>query len=162
MSTAKKSKKSLSSSAKSSRKKKTAPVDSEHNESGEEDLEEEEEEVVVPKAKTASKKAGASDGDPPVVVPARRLTPEARAAVNAMVAKGISLQEALRATAKWETFVAPVREATPPTMERGSRPDGAPGPGRFNRRPVEDDHSEDEAGAAALLDEDAVDISSDD
>ena len=48
--------------------------------------------------------------EPTAVVPARRLTPEAKAAINAMVQKGVPLDEALRRAASWETFVAPVKD----------------------------------------------------
>ena len=44
------------------------------------------------------------------MVPARRLTPEAKARVNEMVKKGMSLGDALKAAAAWETFVAPVKD----------------------------------------------------
>jgi hypothetical protein len=52
----------------------------------------------------------ASSDDAPAVVPARRLTPEAKARVNEMVKKGMSLTDALKAAASWETFVAPVKD----------------------------------------------------
>lgn len=52
----------------------------------------------------------ASGDDAPAVVPARRLTPEAKARVNEMVKKGMSLTDALKAAASWETFVAPVKD----------------------------------------------------
>jgi hypothetical protein len=122
------------------KKKKPAPVKAAEPEEtseldGEDGDEDEEEEVAKPapvaaKPKPApAKRASSAQADPeaPVVVPARRLTPEARAAVNAMVAKGVSLQEALRATAKWETYVAPVREPVP-GGPAGGRPEGGPLP----------------------------------
>ena len=40
--------------------------------------------------------------DAPAVVPARRLTPEAKARVNEMVKKGMSLADALKAAAAWK------------------------------------------------------------
>lgn len=64
------------------------------------------EDEFVPK-KSAEKKPTA---EPTAVVPARRLTPEAKAAINAMVQKGVPLDEALRRAASWETFVAPVKD----------------------------------------------------
>jgi hypothetical protein len=64
----------------------------------------------APKKPAARPRAGAPTDEPPPVVPARRLTPEAKARVNEMVKKGVSLTDALRAAASWETFVAPVKE----------------------------------------------------
>jgi hypothetical protein len=61
------------------------------------------------------------------VVPARRLTPEAKAAVNAMVAQGVPLGEALKRAASWETFVAPVKEE--PAKLVGAREPGTRGSG---------------------------------
>lgn len=72
-------------------------------EGGEE--EEDDEEEFVPK------KTGKA-AEPTAVVPARRLTPEAKAQINAMVAKGVPLDEALRRAASWETFIAPVKDET--------------------------------------------------
>src|SRR4029450_4381756 len=57
------------------------------------------------------KKTG-KPAEPTAVVPARRLTPEAKAQINAMVAKGGPLDEALGRAASWETFVAPVKDET--------------------------------------------------
>jgi hypothetical protein len=59
---------------------------------------------------SASRGKGAANEDAPAVVPARRLTPEAKARVNEMVKKGMSLGDALKAAAAWETFVAPVKD----------------------------------------------------
>lgn len=73
---------------------------------GDGDDDEEDEEEFVPK------KTGAKPAEPTAVVPARRLTPEAKAQINAMVAKGVPLDEALRRAASWETFVAPVKDET--------------------------------------------------
>jgi hypothetical protein len=114
------------------KKKKPAPAKAAEPEEtseldGEDGDEDEEEEVAKPAPVAAKPKPAQADPEAPVVVPARRLTPEARAAVNAMVAKGVSLQEALRATAKWETFVAPVREPVP-GGPAGGRPEGGPLP----------------------------------
>jgi hypothetical protein len=58
----------------------------------------------------AKPKTISTSDDPPAVVPARRLTPEAKARVNEMVKKGMSLGDALKAAAAWETFVAPVKD----------------------------------------------------
>jgi hypothetical protein len=63
-----------------------------------------------PAAAPAAKKGSGSGEDAPAVVPARRLTPEAKARVNEMVKKGMSLGDALKAAAAWETFVAPVKD----------------------------------------------------
>ncbi len=67
--------------------------------------EDDDEDEFVPK-KSENKPAV----EPTAVVPARRLTPEAKAAINAMVQKGVPLDEALRRAASWETFVAPVKD----------------------------------------------------
>ena len=61
-------------------------------------------------APAARGKGHAAGEDAPAVVPARRLTPEAKARVNEMVKKGMSLGDALKAAAAWETFVAPVKD----------------------------------------------------
>ena len=67
--------------------------------------------VAKKPAAPPSKAKGLHAGeDAPAVVPARRLTPEAKARVNEMVKKGMSLGDALKAAAAWETFVAPVKD----------------------------------------------------
>ena len=66
--------------------------------------------------------AGKPAAEPAPMVQARRLTPEAKAAINQMVAKGVPLGEAMRRAASWETFVAPARE---------DQAKVAPGGGRF-------------------------------
>ncbi|HEX4457133.1 MAG TPA: hypothetical protein VIA18_04140 [Polyangia bacterium] len=58
----------------------------------------------------AAKAKSLTNDDAPAVVPARRLTPEAKARVNEMVKKGMSLSDALKQAASWETFVAPVKD----------------------------------------------------
>lgn len=58
----------------------------------------------------AAKAKSLTSDDAPAVVPARRLTPEAKARVNEMVKKGMSLTDALKQAASWETFVAPVKD----------------------------------------------------
>jgi hypothetical protein len=63
-----------------------------------------------PAAAPAARGKHAVGEDAPAVVPARRLTPEAKARVNEMVKKGMSLGDALKAAAAWETFVAPVKD----------------------------------------------------
>ena len=63
-----------------------------------------------PAAAPAAKKGAGTGEDAPAVVPARRLTPEAKARVNEMVKKGMSPGDALKAAAAWETFVAPVKD----------------------------------------------------
>ena len=65
---------------------KPAALEDEHDGDGDEDEDEDEEMEAAPKpkkpaAKPASGTAGAG-GEPPAVVPARRLTPEAKAKVN--------------------------------------------------------------------------------
>ncbi|MCU1279664.1 MAG: hypothetical protein JWM53_3210 [bacterium] len=66
--------------------------------------------------------------DAPAVVPARRLTPEAKARVNEMVRKGMSLGDALKAAAAWETFVAPVKDE-PAKLVQGRMSGGGGGGG---------------------------------
>jgi hypothetical protein len=66
--------------------------------------------------------------DAPAVVPARRLTPEAKARVNEMVKKGMSLGDALKAAAAWETFVAPVKDE-PAKLVQGRMGGGGGGGG---------------------------------
>jgi len=119
--------------------------EADEDEGDEEDDDEEEEAaaakpaaVSVAKPKPApAKKGGLPDPDAPAVVPARRLTPEARAKLNELLAKGVSLQDALRKVAQWETFIAPVREPTPPAPHHGpgAKPEG---PMR-HPKPVHDD-----------------------
>ena len=89
--------------------------------------------------KPAPKRAAAEAVDPPPVVPARRLTPEAKAQVNAMVAKGIPLGEALKVAASWETFVAPVKEE-PAKLVQGKP--GEPGAPKAPFRAGDDDAEE--------------------
>ncbi len=98
--------------------------------------------VAAPEKKPSRSRYHAVE-DPPPVVPARRLTPEAKARVNAMVAKGVSLQEALRAAASWETFVAPVKEE-PAKLVQG-KPGEAPRPAA-PRVALDDDAAEDKEG----------------
>lgn len=135
-------------------KAKAAPVEPEE---GDEELDgdEDDEDEVVPAKAVARKPAQAAGGKPAgeaaPMVPARRLTPEAKAKVNEMVAKGMSLSDALKAAAAWETFVAPVRDE-PAKLVQGKSFEGRPGPKR--RAPSEDDEppeldgdDEDPAGA---------------
>jgi len=86
-----------------------------------------------PAAPAAKPAGGAATGEPSAVVPARRLTPEAKARVNEMVKKGVPLGEALKAAASWETFVAPVRDEPAKlvgkSFEGGSRFHGRGGGG---------------------------------
>jgi hypothetical protein len=98
-------------------------------------------------AKRPQPKGKAPDVEAPPVVPARRLTPEAKARVNEMVKKGVPLGEALRAAASWETFVAPVKEEPAKLVQGKSFDSPRPAP-----RPVEDD--EDEEPAASDGDDD--------
>ena len=90
--------------------------------------------VVAPVAKKPAAPAAASRAknllaeDAPAVVPARRLTPEAKARVNEMVKKGMSLGDALKAAAAWETFVAPVKDE-PAKLVQGRMGGGGPSSG---------------------------------
>jgi hypothetical protein len=101
-----------------------------------------------PAAKPASR-GGQPGEEAPQVVPARRLTPEAKAKINDLVAKGMPLGEALRAAAAWETFVAPVREEPAKLVQGrsfdggGGRPAG-PRPDKSERAEREEDDGDDE------------------
>jgi len=89
-----------------------------------------------PAPAAAKPKTPGTDGpEPPAVVPARRLTPEAKAKVNEMVQKGMPLGEALKIAASWETFVAPVKDE-PAKLVQGRSFDGTPRP---PRQPREED-----------------------
>lgn len=109
-----------------------------------EEGEEEEEAPRAAKAPAAKKptparaKPGTGD-EAPAVVPARRLTPEAKARVNEMVRKGMSLGDALKAAAAWETFVAPVKDE-PAKLVQGRMS----GSGEPRSSFVESEHEEDE------------------
>lgn len=83
--------------------------------------------AAAPAAKSGGK-GGAAGEDAPAVVPARRLTPEAKARVNEMVKKGMSLGDALKAAAAWETFVAPVKDE-PAKLVQGRMGGGGAGGG---------------------------------
>jgi hypothetical protein len=143
--------------------KPAAAVDDEDGEhEGDEDEDEDDDEMEAAPKPAAKKppapagKPGQAGGDPPAVVPARRLTPEAKAKVNEMVKKGMPLGEALKAAASWETFVAPVKDE-PAKLVQGKSFEG--GHGRPRRS-----HNEDEepSGAADLDDEEpagSVDVS---
>ena len=123
--------------------KPAAAVDDEDAPEGEEDEDEDDDLDLAPKpaakkpAAPAAKPAGApgaTGGEPPAVVPARRLTPEAKAKVNEMVKKGMPLGEALKVAASWETFVAPVKDE-PAKLVQGKSFEGGPRP----RRPAAED-----------------------
>ncbi len=97
-------------------------------------------------AKPAAKKPAGKGTDPdaPPAVPARRLTPEAKAKVNEMVKKGMPLGEALKVAASWETFVAPVKEEAP-KVGAGRPFEGGPRPPR-PRRTDDDDTASNSPG----------------
>lgn len=98
--------------------------------------------TAAPAKKPAAKvKSGTDLPEAPPVVPARRLTPEAKAKVNEMVAKGMPLGDALKIAASWETFVAPVKEE-PAKLVQGKSFEGGGGRPQV-RRPHE---KEDDAG----------------
>jgi hypothetical protein len=87
--------------------------------------------VVKKPAASSSRSRYAAAEDAPPVVPARRLTPEAKARVNEMVKKGMSLSDALKAAASWETFVAPVKDE-PAKLVQGKMGGGdGPRPSNF-------------------------------
>ena len=88
--------------------------------------------AAKPKAAPAKKADGASEPEPVAVIPARRLTPEAKAKLNELLGKGVQLNEALRQVAQWETFVAPVREPT--TLADRMRPAHRPAAGEPRER----------------------------
>jgi len=95
---------------------------------GDGDDDEDDEEEFIPK------KSGKPAAEPTAVVPARRLTPEAKAAINAMVAKGVPLDEALRRAGSWETFIAPVKDETQKQFP-GGKEGGGPRSPFGGRRP---------------------------
>ena len=99
---------------------------------------------------SAARGKGATSEDAPAVVPARRLTPEAKARVNEMVKKGMSLGDALKAAAAWETFVAPVKDEPAKLVQGKSFEGGRP------RRPRGDD--DEEPSGAVDLDDDAAGV----
>ena len=80
-----------------------------------------------PAAPAPARVKSAQGEDAPAVVPARRLTPEAKARVNEMVKKGMSLGDALKVAASWETFVAPVKDE-PAKLVQGRMGGGNEGP----------------------------------
>lgn len=94
--------------------KKSADPDENEDVPDTSDEDEEEEEKIFAAAVKSKKAPGDGKGaDANLAVPAKRLTPEAKARINDLVKKGMSLGEALRAAGSWETFVAPVKDATP-------------------------------------------------
>src|SRR5205823_6110760 len=112
--------------------KSTEAAGAQETSEGGDDLEDEEEDFKPVKkgAKPAQPK-----GEVEPAQTAKRLTPEAKARINALVAKGVPLGEALRQAGSWETFVAPVKEE-PARLVQGrdgggpGAPGGKPGPGR--------------------------------
>jgi hypothetical protein len=90
-----------------------------------------------------------AQGEEQTVAQARRLTPEAKAAINSMVQKGVPLAEALRRAASWETFVAPVREEQKPGGDFRLGGGGGGAPRRFKKRSEEDDEESEESESEA-------------
>jgi hypothetical protein len=161
--------KGIKSAPKKARAQKAPPVEAKNDEEEAPDVEDEElddEELdEAPKAAAAAPakkpaapagrpKSAAQGDDAPQVVPARRLTPEAKAKINELVAKGMPLTEALRAAASWETFVAPVREE-PAKLVQGRSFDGGggPRPAPREREEREDDSDEEQVGGADSSDD---------
>jgi hypothetical protein len=131
------------------------------------DFDDDEEEKPAPKAAAAAAKPAPKKGAPQkqaegetvAQVPARRLTPEAKAKVNEMVKKGMSLGDALKAAASWETFVAPVKEEAP-RIGAGRPFEGGPRPPRPRR-----EESDEEGGSSSGGDdetEESIGATSDD
>jgi hypothetical protein len=136
---------------------KAAPVEPEKVEAAEDEDDDDDDDLgdedepkaaaAAPVKKPAPKaKPGTSGDEAPQVVPARRLTPEAKARVNEMVAKGVSLQEALRAAASWETFVAPVKEE-PAKLVQGRSFEGGPRPAPRKDPDDDEDEAEEQVGS---------------
>ena len=156
------SSKGKKSSSKESAPRKTArakaPPVVEAEKSDEDEDEDEDEKPAAPapkKAPAAAARPRAPGDDPPQVVPARRLTPEAKARVNEMVAKGVPLQDALRAAASWETFIAPVREE--PAQLVGGRScegGGQPHPKPARKEPDDEEEEELEPAGTSSSDDD--------
>jgi hypothetical protein len=150
----------VKSAPKKARAQKPAPVEAklpdEPAEPEEHDLDDEDDDLdEAPKpaaaapAKKPVAKAAAKGGqgeEAPQVVPARRLTPEAKAKINELVAKGMPLGEALRAAAAWETFVAPVREEPAKLVQGRSFDGGGRPPAPRGERPERAEREEDDDG----------------
>ena len=117
-------------------KREAKPVDPEGERESAEAAEEDEEDEFKPVKRAA--KVAKAEPEPAQMV--RRLTPEAKARINALVAKGVPLGDALRSAASWETFVAPVKEE-PARLVQGRDGGGAPTPGP-RRAPVNDEPEE--------------------
>ncbi len=158
------------------KKKKAKPGGARDEEGGEGDGEEDEDdedEFLPQKSKT-----GKPAAEPTAVVPARRLTPEAKAAINAMVAKGVPLDEALRRAGSWETFVAPVKDETqkafpgkegggPRSPFGGRRPSGPRGGDKSEPREpgggfTGNNFDDDDAGGISLSDDEPIVAGGDD
>lgn len=136
---------------------------------GEGDDDEDDDEEFVPKKAAGAKPAVETTA----VVPARRLTPEAKAQINAMVQKGVPLDEALRRAASWETFVAPVKDETkaafpgkdgagPRSPFGGRRPSGPRDKGDKNDAPNGGFNFEDEDPGVSLGDDEPIVAGGDD
>jgi hypothetical protein len=128
--------------------KSAEPEDGEAREAegGDDDDEDEDEEMMKAAAKKplkpSSPKSSTKEGEEqPAVVPARRLTPEAKAKVNQMVAKGMPLGEALKIAASWETFVAPVKDE-PAKLVQGRSFEGGGRPRQQRPKEDADEHPE--------------------
>lgn len=119
-------------------------------EDGDEAEDEDDEELAAAAPKPVKKPAPrqADPGDAPPVVPARRLTPEAKAKVNEMVKKGVPLGEALKIAASWETFVAPVKDEPAKLVQGKSFEGGRPRPRPNKEAEDEGPEGDDEEPAA--------------
>lgn len=144
------------------------PAAARDDDEGDSDDDEDDEEEFVPK-----KSAGSKPVVETAVVPARRLTPEAKAQINAMVQKGVPLDEALRRAASWETFVAPVKDETqkafpgkdgagPRSPFGGRRPGGPRDKGDKNDGPSGGFNFEDEDPGVSLGDDEPIVAGGDD
>jgi hypothetical protein len=142
------------------------PGDEDEDEDEDGDLDEQPKAAApaAPAKKPAAAKSGGKGAvpgeDPPQVVPARRLTPEAKAKINELVSKGMPLGDALRAAAAWETFVAPVREEPAKlvqgrSFEGGGRPPARPKSTEDSEeREDREDRDEEPSGAGGGGDDD--------
>lgn len=144
------------------------PAAARDEDEGDGDDDDDDDEEFVPK-----KSAGAKPVVETAVVPARRLTPEAKAQINAMVQKGVPLDEALRRAASWETFIAPVKDETqkafpgkdgagPRSPFGGRRPSGPRDKSDKNDGPSGGFNFEDEDPGVSLGDDEPIVAGGDD
>ncbi len=139
------SKSSKPKSAKPAKKSAARRGSDDHDEDASQRDAEAEDEAEEAELASLPKKIAAKEAESQLMVPARQLTPQAKANLNELIKKGVPFQEALRQAGTWETFVAPVREE-PAKLVPGGRPFGerGPRPPRGMKRVRSNDGDEDE------------------